>query len=244
MAIEIFKRYEIKYLLSFDEYLRFREAILPYMKFDDYGNNEGKYNIVSLYFDSEDYKIYYETRNKLRFRQKLRLRVYGDADLNSQSFFEIKQKFKNVVNKRRTILPLNEAYSLIQNPSLDLQQIHASNPQILKEALHFQSIYQLKPEVIVSYDRQALSGIEQKDLRVTFDYNLMCRNHDLKIENGPQGIHFIDKDKVVLEVKVSDSVPFWLSRLLSDFECSRQSVSKFCTSIDLTTQQHLQKMIH
>jgi len=94
-----------------------------------------------------------------------------------------------------------------------------------------------------SYDRQALSGIQEPDLRVTFDYNLMCRNHDLRIENGPQGSHFIDPNLVVLEVKVSETVPFWLARLLSDFECSKQSVSKFCTSIDLMTEKHEEKII-
>ncbi|PPA70267.1 polyphosphate polymerase domain-containing protein [Jeotgalibacillus proteolyticus] len=243
MAQEIFKRYEIKYLIPFKQYLSLREKLLPYMTFDTYGNPEGKYNIVSLYYDSDDYSIYYETRNKLRFRQKLRLRIYDQADLNSTAFFEIKQKFKNVVNKRRTSIPLNEAYALsdLDYDDIDFAAFNASNPQILKEAMHFKQLYQLKPEVVVSYDRQAFSGIYEKDLRVTFDYNLMCRNHDLSIENGPQGLNFVDPGMVVLEVKVSETVPFWLARLLSEFDCSKQSVSKFCTSIDLMLEEEQRK---
>ncbi|MDX5426061.1 MAG: VTC domain-containing protein, partial [Exiguobacterium sp.] len=54
MAQEIFKRYEIKYLIPFAKYLELRELIMPYMHYDTYGNPEGKYNIVSLYFDSND----------------------------------------------------------------------------------------------------------------------------------------------------------------------------------------------
>ncbi|HSI66290.1 MAG TPA: polyphosphate polymerase domain-containing protein [Planococcus sp. (in: firmicutes)] len=239
MAQEIFKRYEIKYLIPFEKYLSLRDKLMEHMKYDSYGTNQGKYNIVSLYFDSEDSKIYLETRNKLRFRQKLRLRIYDQAELNSNSFFEIKQKFKNVVNKRRTVIPLHEAYDIIDKPEkdIDFSQYHASNPQILKEAIHFKQLYHLKPELIVSYDRQAFSGIQESDLRVTFDYNLMCRKQDLRIENGPQGFHFVDPNLVVLEVKVSEAVPFWLSRLLSEFECSKQSVSKFCTSVELFNEE-------
>lgn len=237
MAQEVFKRYELKFLLTMNEYSLLREAILPHMGYDTYGNKEGKYNIVTLYYESDDKKVYFETMNRLRFRQKLRLRIYDRADLSSNAFIEIKQKFKNVVNKRRTVLPLSEAYKLLSEPydEQSIDESNASNKQILREAIHFKDLYELKPKMVVSYDRQAFSGIEEseKDLRVTFDYNLMCRSDDLGIENGPEGMHFTDTDTVILEVKVSNSVPFWLARILSDFNFSKQGFSKYCTSIDL-----------
>lgn len=226
IAQEIFKRYELKYLLTQAEYNDLRKAILPYMTFDTYGDPEGKYNIVSLYYESDDKKIYNETVNKLQFRQKLRLRVYDNVNLNDHSFIEVKQKFKNVVNKRRSILPLKDAYRVLAEPYNEdlIITSNASNPQILREALHFKDLYALKPTTVVSYDRQALSGIREneQDLRVTFDYNLMCRVDDLSIENGPEGFHFLDQNLVILEVKVSNSVPFWLSRILSEFNFTRQ----------------------
>lgn len=237
IAQEIFKRYELKYLLTQAEYRALCQAILPYMAYDTYGDPEGKYNIVSLYYEADDKIIYNETINKLRFRQKLRLRVYDKVNLQDNSFIEIKQKFKNVVNKRRSILPLNEAYRLLAEPYNEerISTANASNLQILREALHFKDLYALNPATVVSYDRQAFSGIaeHEQDLRVTFDYNLMCRADDLAIENGPDGLHFVNQDLVILEVKVSNSVPFWLSRILSDFNFTRQGFSKFCTSIDL-----------
>ena len=77
-AREIFQRYELKYLIPFDKYKAIAKALIDSgkMRYDKFGDGYGRYNIVSLYFDSDDKKIYYETRNKLRFRQKLRLRVY------------------------------------------------------------------------------------------------------------------------------------------------------------------------
>lgn len=243
MAEEVFKRYELKFLLSRAEHVALREAISPYMGYDTYGNLEGKYNIISLYYESDDKKIYYETVNKLRFRQKLRLRVYDDADLSSTAFIEVKQKFKNVVNKRRTLIPLGEAYQLLSGPYSEemIANANASNPQILREALHFKDLYEMKPAAIVSYDRQAMSGLgdNEKDLRVTFDYNLMCRSDDLGLESGPEGLSFVDPDSVILEVKVSNSVPFWLARILSDFNFSKQGFSKFCTSIDLLEEKNI-----
>ncbi|HLQ74309.1 MAG TPA: polyphosphate polymerase domain-containing protein [Bacillota bacterium] len=237
MAQEIFKRYELKYLITRAEHEALREAILGRMAYDTYGDPEGKYNIVSLYFESDQKDIYFETMNKLRFRQKLRLRVYDQATLASPSFIEIKQKFTNVVNKRRTVIPLHEAYDVLSQPFSEEQSgsIDASNPQILREALHFRDLYALKPATVVSYDRQAFSGTVkgEEDLRVTFDYNLMCRDDDLSIENGPEGTYFTDPNLVILEVKVSNSVPFWLARILSEFEFYKQGFSKFCTSMDV-----------
>ncbi|MDQ0298181.1 hypothetical protein J2S78_000589 [Salibacterium salarium] len=236
LSQEIFQRYELKYLLPYNKYQQLVNVLSSNhkMRYDKYGDDVGRYNIVSLYFDSDDDKIYYETRNKLNFRQKLRLRIYDQVTIDSPAFFEIKQKFNNVVNKRRTSLQLSSAYDYLKNvPSEDIKNYHTSNPQTMSEVESFRSLYGLKPRVIVSYDRQAFHGIEDSDLRITFDYNLMARDHNLRIEDGPEGTHFVDSDLVVMEVKVSQSVPFWLARLLSDFECSRGSLSKFCTSIDL-----------
>lgn len=229
MAKEIFSRYELKYLIDMETYWRLREEIRPYVQYDSNGK-EGKYNIVSLYFETPEKKIYYETRNKLRFRQKLRLRVYENAGLEDQAFFEIKQKCNKVVNKRRTTIVLQDAYDYIQGQDSRLAQV--SNPQIFKEIQSFQSLYNLHPELIVSYDRQAFQGRFEQDLRVTFDYNLMCRKDDLRLENGPEGQLFLDPNLVILEVKMTNSVPLWLARTLSNLGIVKNSVSKYCTSVE------------
>ncbi|TVT28854.1 polyphosphate polymerase domain-containing protein [Salinicoccus cyprini] len=230
MVLEVFNRREVKYLIPFETYESIVQEIMDWMRYDKFGT-DGKYNIVSLYFDSADEKIYTETRNKLLFRQKLRLRVYDEADLTSTSFLEIKQKYNNVVNKRRTALPLFEAYDYIYRRN-DVS--HAvTNPQIYKEVDYFRNLYDLDPKVVVSYDRHAFHGIHEADLRVTFDYNLRCRSDDLNIENGPHGTHFIDRNLVVMEVKMSSSIPLWLTNILSKYGLKKEGVSKFCTSIDV-----------
>lgn len=232
MAIEIFQRKEQKYLITMSQYERLIDYLKPYMRPDRYGIN-GRYTVSSLYFESPDYTIYFETKNKLRFRQKLRLRVYDDTHLQSTAFFEVKQKFKKVVNKRRTLLPLYQAYQYISESNQPFSNYDVSNVQVLKEIDYFRKRYQLEPEMIVSYDRHALHCLDDPDLRMTFDFNLRCRNDDLWLEHGSYGEYFIDPDLVVLEVKVTHSVPLWLTRILQSLDCKQRSASKFCTSMEL-----------
>lgn len=233
VAIEIFKRKEQKYVITTQQYHELIAQLLPKMRPDKNGI-EGKYTVTSLYFESPDNKIYFETKNKLKYRQKLRLRVYDETDMNGVAFFEVKQKHKKVVNKRRMLLPLYEAKRYLSNDySYPLEEYETSNEQVLREIHYFRQLYQLRPEMIVSYDRHALHGIEDAELRMTFDFNLRCRNNDLSLENGPYGINFIDPDWVILEVKVNDSVPLWLTRILQSLDCQQRGASKFCTSLEL-----------
>ncbi|WP_255247482.1 VTC domain-containing protein [Paucisalibacillus globulus] len=91
MVLEIFSRREQKYLITRAQYEMLVEQMSPYMRYDKFGN-EGKYTVTSLYFENQNHVIYFETKNKLRFRQKLRLRIYDDTDINGLAFFEVKQK--------------------------------------------------------------------------------------------------------------------------------------------------------
>lgn len=241
MAIEIFTRKEQKYLITKEQYDELVAQISAYMRPDKFGI-DGHYTVTSLYFESPDNKIYFETKNKLKFRQKLRLRVYNDADIHGSAFFEVKQKHKKVVNKRRMLLPLEEAYRYLANTSASEESLgdyETSNTQVLREIDNFRHLYNLHPEMIVSYDRHALHGIYDTELRITFDFNLRCRNDDLFLENGPDGEHFIDTDLVVLEVKVNNSVPLWLTRILQNLNCEQRSASKFCTSLELLKSEEL-----
>ena len=209
------------------------------MRYDKFGSN-GRYTVTSLYFENQNHHIYFETKNKLQFRQKLRLRIYDNTDIKGVAFFEVKQKHNNVVNKRRTAIPLEEAYCYLNSSIEDSPlRYEASNPQIMKEIHYFRTFYNLGPEMVVSYDRVAFHSLTDSDLRITFDLNLRCRNEDLKVENGPYGRNFIEPDLVVLEVKVTHSVPLWLARLLQELDCEQRSAPKFCTSLELLKGEEL-----
>lgn len=58
----------------------------------------------------------------------------------------------------------------------------------------------------------------------------------MAIENGE---NLIDMNLVVPEVKVNDSFPLWLTRILQDLNCEQRSASKFCTSLELLKGEEL-----
>lgn len=233
MTLEIFRRVEQKYLITVSQYEQLVEQMGDRMRNDKNGTN-GRYTVASLYFDNAEKSIYFETKNKLKYRQKLRLRVYDSATEETTAFFEVKQKHNKVVNKRRLRMPLKEAYRYLEpNHDPDLTQYDTTNTQVLKEIDYFKKYYNLEPEMVVSYDRHAMHGADNDDLRLTFDMNLRCRKDDLRLDHGPYGENFIDKNLVVLEVKVESSVPLWLTRILQSLDCEQRSASKFCTSTEL-----------
>src|SRR5690625_7916349 len=87
--------------------------------------------------------------------------------------------------------------------------------------------------MIVSYDRHAFHGLDNLDLRITFDFNLRCRNDDLFLENGSHGKKLLDSNFIILEVKVNEHIPLWLQQMLDHLQYVRNNISKFCMSLEL-----------
>lgn len=84
----IFKRYEMKYLLSRTQYLHITEAFDGRMKPDIHG----KSTILSLYFDTPDDLLIRRSLEKPLYKEKLRVRSYGIADTDTTVFVELKKK--------------------------------------------------------------------------------------------------------------------------------------------------------
>src|SRR5699024_3946310 len=76
MAIEIFTRRELKYLITTERYRELTKRLSTHMRPDIHGT-DGHYTVTSIYFESPEHTIYMETKNTLSFHQKLLLRVYA-----------------------------------------------------------------------------------------------------------------------------------------------------------------------
>ena len=160
MAEGIFKRLEIKYLLSEDQYIKLRKRLAHYMQDDEYGLS----TISSIYYDTDNYDVIRTSLEKPEYKEKLRLRVYGEVKPDSTAFLELKKKYDGVVYKRRITLKLNEALNYLNNgiyPSKD--------SQILREIDYFIKYYRPTKKTYIAYDRIAMYGLKDPDLRITFD---------------------------------------------------------------------------
>ncbi|MFP4697135.1 MAG: polyphosphate polymerase domain-containing protein [Eubacteriales bacterium] len=230
MGKEVFNRHELKYVLDVNHFDDILQDLSQYIVTDPYGDEDGFYTISSIYYDTVDDLFHYERMKGQTFRQKVRLRTYNKPDNNSDVYLEIKKKFKAVVNKRRVVMPLNDAYKFLNNDYNNIYELKASNYQILKEVLFLKSHYKLVPKVTISYERQAFIGIKDNDLRITFDSNIRKRKENMGLEKGNYGERYIKSKYLIFEIKTSKRIPLWLSRILSKYNCCLESFSKYSNS--------------
>lgn len=215
-----FRRVEKKYLLSRAQYQALRDGMEPYMRADAHGC----YTICNIYYDTDTFALIRTSLEKPVYKEKLRLRSYGTPTDSSPVFVEIKKKFDHVVYKRRTVMPCVDAVSYLAGTKSPPQ-----DDQICREIDWFLKTYRPQPRVFIGYDRVALAGIENGALRVTFDTGLRWRQDSLDLRLGDHGSPILSKDLVLMELKLPDAAPLWLSRLLSKEGIFPVSFSKYGT---------------
>lgn len=216
----VFERYEKKYRLSEEEYLQLMERLKEYMQADQYG----KHTICSLYFDTKDYLLIRRSIEKPKYKEKLRLRSYGIPAPDTSVYLELKKKLRDVTYKRRISMPYVEAqkYLLTGERPTD-------GGQIFEEINYFRRQYQPVPKVLLFYERIALFGKEDPNLRVTFDTDIRYRTDDFDLSLGDEGIPLLQSGERLMEIKVSGALPFWLCRMLSELKIYPASSSKYGT---------------
>jgi len=105
----VFKRKEVKYLLSREQYEAFLPALLEIAEIDRYGESD----ILSMYFDTPNYRLIRTSLEKPVYKEKFRLRTYGVPTSDTPAFAEIKKKYDGIVYKRRISLPYPDALKLL-----------------------------------------------------------------------------------------------------------------------------------
>lgn len=226
MAIEVFNRYENKYLLDSEAYYKFYDRLLEYMELDDFNKQHEFYSITNLYYDTEHNTLIRNSLAKPKYKEKLRLRAYGIPNQDTKVYLEIKKKVFGLVNKRRTSLKLHEAYDFVAT-GVEPDFKDYMNKQVIEEIKYFISRYDLQPKVYLSYDRKALFCKNNRDLRITFDTNIRSRRYDLKMEHGTHGEPLLEPGQWLMEVKAENTIPVWLAKMLSEHQMYRTSFSKY-----------------
>lgn len=225
-----FKRYELKYMLSVSQYNLIKEAMSCYMHGDKFGESD----ICNLYCDTSDFLLARRSIEKTFYKEKLRIRSYGVATEKSDIFVEIKKKFDSVVYKRRILTDEKNAVDILTDKA-------GYNSQIEKEIVYFTKLYPgIRPQIYISYRREAFFGKEDNDFRMTFDRNILWRNYDLSLQKGIYGSPVIAEDMVLMEIKTAAAIPLWLVKLLSENKIYKTSFSKYGTAYRLMLQQSTQ----
>ena len=100
-----FRRFELKYPLSFDQYRLIRPLVARRLPSDPFVGSAGYYQVNSLYFDTPTLAAYHQSRAGLKNRVKYRLRTYSTPTRSPPyAFMEIKRKRDAAVFKDRGLL--------------------------------------------------------------------------------------------------------------------------------------------
>ncbi|MCX4779887.1 polyphosphate polymerase domain-containing protein [Streptomyces sp. NBC_01264] len=232
--LHAFNRFELKYLVPVEEAAEIRDELAERMD-RDLHSPVGGYGVWSLYYDTPQLRFYWEKIEGLKFRRKLRIRHYGDLDAvtdDSPVRVEIKQRVNRVTQKRRITLPYGVARGLC-----DERRMVKHSPQesaFVQEVLELVVRLNLQPTAITGYQREALVGRDaDTGLRVTFDRRVRGRDRDFHFGIAtPQNRFTIPPHMSVMEIKVNERTPHWITDLAARRNLNLVRISKYVQSVE------------
>ena len=216
--VVVMKRYEMKYIMSPEQTEYFKKSVEGHMNIDKFGLT----SIASLYYDTPNYRLIRTSVEKPPFKEKIRLRSYGLATDTSPVFLELKRKAYGIGYKRRvqSTIPLVNKFFYGEG---DI----CAGGQINREITTFRDYYQtLVPACLIIYDRVAYFQPDG-DLRLTIDHDPRYRYEDLDLKTSMDGNSLLKDGYTILEVKVQQAVPLWLSEILTKGRIYKGSFSKY-----------------
>lgn len=235
-------RYELKYLLRREQIEPLLDELLQTLQRDPHSNALGMYPITSLYYDTPDYKAYWDKLDGQRSRRKVRVRVYGDSTITPETmaFLEVKQRINKLMRKRRVALPYHQAVDFdcfLEEGLVRAGQGKSAEQALLHEIYYLYRTLQLRPSCVVTYDRMAFEGDGRApDLRITIDTNLRGRIHDLDLTSTGSATdqQILGAEYAVLEVKANQNVPRWVAQLTARHHCTFYRISKYTLVLEKT----------
>ena len=217
-VIAVMQRYEIKYLLNKEQVEFLVEKLRDYMEVDKYGMT----SIASIYYDTPNHRLIRESLDGNNFKEKIRLRSYGLNNPGKPVYLELKRKADGIVYKRRVETSVDDVKKFINYENDNL-----SDGQIAKEIRYFRNYYEsLIPSCLIIYDRVAYFQ-KNGDLRLTIDFNPRYRLDNLNLSTSMDGIPLLNDGDAILEIKVQESIPLWLTSILDEGRIYKGSFSKY-----------------
>lgn len=233
-ALHAFNRFELKYLVPSDQLEAIREELTERMDPDPFAGTNG-YGVWSVYYDTDQLRFYREKIEGLKFRRKLRIRRYGETadalDADAPVSVEIKQRVNRVTQKRRVMLPYRQALDLCDRRQ---RLEHAGSDQaFVDEVLDLVVRLDLRATAMTGYRREPYVGTgADLGLRVTLDHRVLGRDRDFDLRAETENRFIIRPDLAVLEVKVDERAPYWVTDMAARHGLQIQRISKYCQSVE------------
>ena len=230
-------KYEFKYIVALSRIDQLREAIRPYVEYDPYAammeNHE--YTVRSVYFDTSKFDYFFEKIDGYKIRKKIRIRGYNEQMGDDPVFMEIKRKFKEPIEKNRERLTFDVMKRLMAGEGAKAygeEDDHGVNGA--GKFLYHVYRNNLKPVVLVIYEREAYFDRYKNEVRMTIDKNLRSVAYPVidDLYSDDKTVPAIP-GKFIFEVKFKDQFPAWLRPITARLGMVRQSASKYVFCIVL-----------
>lgn len=221
-----FQRFEYKYVLPKSRIEGLIPVLKSYMDFDPYSDSD-YYPLHSIYFDTHNSVSFYEKIAGIEKRKKFRIRsYYKNLTPDKPVFFEIKEKDKDVILKRRFNVRYSEITDVLEG------KYGNKDNSCYKEWRYHMLRYNYKPKVLIEYDRMAFNAKSSADLRITIDQNLRyaMTSGIVDFASATRPVHNM-RDFGVVEIKFRTYIPSWLSRLIMKYNLHNEAYSKFTESL-------------
>lgn len=217
----VFKRYELKYIISEDERAELFDSIKDKITCDKYPSS----TVRNIYFDTDSFRLIRRSIDKPTYKEKLRIRSYSQIQSDGCVFVEIKKKYKSVVYKRRVVMREGDAIEWLTGEEI------RDGSQIEREVSYFKNFYSpLSPKLFLSYDREAYCSRLDTGVRLTVDRNILARRDRLSLTEEVGGVPLLESGLCLMEIKCPGAMPLWLAHRLSEMRIYKTSFSKYGTA--------------
>ena len=230
------QRFELKYRVDERIALGVRDFVSSYLVLDEYsvGKPNFSYANHSVYLDSPDLRLAWDTINGNKNRYKLRLRFYDD-DPASPVFFEIKRRSNDAIIKRRGPVRREAVPLLLAGYLPDTDCLFSYKPQYLialQEFCRLMSDLQAAPKTHVAYLREAWVSPSDNSVRVTLDRDVCTQPHSTpEISTQMENFVMPFAPDVILEIKFTSRYPNWLRQLVEIFGVMQCGAAKYVEGV-------------
>lgn len=240
-------RYEKKYLVPYRFLESMRSRIKPFVRPDINAseNTHGlpQYTVRSIYLDTIHLDCHREKTEGVELRKKFRIRSYNDYSSDAVTVFEIKKKIENRIFKHRAFTTYQCVEPLMETANINKYFHEDDSGEAIDNARRF--FYHvrsrnMKPTVLVVYEREAYHGLLDPGVRVTLDKNIRSSIYPSYNELfRKKGLRHLFPNHFILEIKYfSDRMPVWARSLIQEFRLRNEALSKYTIGYDVNTKNH------
>lgn len=232
------QRLELKYVIREEVALQVRDFVSAYLEIDEYGASRPNlsYSVHSLYLDSDDLVLYWNTINGNKNRYKLRLRFYENRP-EAPVYFEIKRRMNDAILKQRGGVRREAVDWILAGHLPEPGHLVSNDPKHLAALQRFSQLmnqHHCVPKAHVAYLREAWISPHNNSVRVTLDRKVFCDPEPTaRLSTDLVDPVLVFGNWVVLELKFTGRYPDWFRELVRVFNLAQCSAAKYVDGVTL-----------